>query len=140
VSSAQKKKKVPRLPAEYRKKFKIQVNDEKSTSPPIRDERLPDLDLLINEQMAKPDERNINQTAGLIEKTLAEFGIPVRVTGFQVGPTVTQFAVEPGFVEKAVSEEEITRQKVRVAQIRAPRLFGCARYSKLKLFINLDLH
>jgi S-DNA-T family DNA segregation ATPase FtsK/SpoIIIE len=117
VSSAQKKKKVPRLPAEYRKKFKIQVNDEKSTSPPIRDERLPDLDLLINEQMAKPDERNINQTAGLIEKTLAEFGIPVRVTGFQVGPTVTQFAVEPGFVEKAVSEEEITRQKVRVAQI-----------------------
>jgi S-DNA-T family DNA segregation ATPase FtsK/SpoIIIE len=117
VSSAQKKKKVPRLPVEYRKKFKIQVNDEKSTSPPIRDERLPDLDLLINEQMVKPDERNINQTAGLIEKTLAEFGIPVRVTGFQVGPTVTQFAVEPGFVEKAVSEEEITRQKVRVAQI-----------------------
>jgi S-DNA-T family DNA segregation ATPase FtsK/SpoIIIE len=113
----QKKKKVPRLPAEYRKKFKIQVNDEKSADPPVRDERLPDLDLLINEQIAKPDERNINLTAGLIEKTLAEFGIPARVIGFQVGPTVTQFAVEPGFVEKAVSEEEITRHKVRVAQI-----------------------
>ncbi|UCD99287.1 MAG: DNA translocase FtsK [Chloroflexota bacterium] len=113
----EEKKKVPRLPAEYRKKFKIQVNDEKRVKPPSRDERLPDLDLLINEQMAKPDERNINLTAGLIEKTLAEFGIPVRVIGFQVGPTVTQFAVEPGFVEKAVSEEEITRQKVRVAQI-----------------------
>lgn len=110
-------KKVPRLPAEYRKKFKIQVNDEKSADPPVRDERLPDLDLLINEQIAKPDERNINLTAGLIEKTLAEFGIPARVIGFQVGPTVTQFAVEPGFVEKAVSEEEITRHKVRVAQI-----------------------
>ena len=106
-----------RLPAEYRKKFKIQVNDEKSANPPVRDERLPDLDLLINEQMAKPDERNINLTAGMIEKTLAEFGIPVRVIGFQVGPTVTQFAVEPGFVEKAASEDEITRQKVRVAQI-----------------------
>ncbi len=117
VSSAQRKKKVPRLPAEYRKKFKIQINDEKSARSPVRDERLPDLDLLINEQMAKPDERNINLTAGLIEKTLAEFGIPVRVIGFQVGPTVTQFAVEPGFVEKTVSEEEITRQKVRVAQI-----------------------
>jgi S-DNA-T family DNA segregation ATPase FtsK/SpoIIIE len=110
-------KKVPRLPAEYRKKFKIQVNDEKSADPPVRDERLPDLDLLINEQIAKPDERNINLTAGLIEKTLAEFGIPARVIGFQVGPTVTQFAVEPGFVEKAVNEEEITRHKVRVAQI-----------------------
>jgi S-DNA-T family DNA segregation ATPase FtsK/SpoIIIE len=67
--------------------------------------------------LAKPDERNINLTAGMIEKTLAEFGIPVRVIGFQVGPTVTQFAVEPGFVEKAASEDEITRQKVRVAQI-----------------------
>lgn len=113
----QKRKKVTRLPAEYRKKFKIQVNDEKSANPPVRDERLPDLDLLINEQLAKPDERNINLTAGMIEKTLAEFGIPVRVIGFQVGPTVTQFAVEPGFVEKAASEDEITRQKVRVAQI-----------------------
>jgi S-DNA-T family DNA segregation ATPase FtsK/SpoIIIE len=112
-----KKKKVPRLPAEYRKKFKIQVNDEKSTKPPARDDRLPNLDLMINEQTAKPDERNINLTAGLIEKTLAEFGIPAQVVGFQVGPTVTQFAVEPGFVEKGGSEEEITRQKVRVAQI-----------------------
>ncbi len=111
------KKKVPRLPAEYRKKFKIQVNDEKSAKPPVRDERLPNLDLLITEQSAKPDERNINLTAGLIEKTLAEFGIPAQVVGFQVGPTVTQFAVEPGFVEKGNNEDEITRQKVRVAQI-----------------------
>ncbi len=115
--SAKKKKKPTRLPAEYRKKFKIQVNDEKMAKPPIRDERLPELDLLINEQSAKPDERNINLTAGLIEKTLAEFGIPAQVVDFQVGPTVTQFAVVPGFVEKGNTEEEITRQKVRVAQI-----------------------
>ena len=116
-TTAQKKKSKPRLPAEYRKKFKIQVNDEKLASPPDRDERLPSLDLLINEKTAKPDERNINLTAGLIEKTLAEFGIPARVVGFQVGPTVTQFAVEPGFVEKGSSEEDVTRHKVRVAQI-----------------------
>ena len=119
VEQPAKKKKVPRLPAEYRKKFKIQVDEEKSAKPPKRDERLPDLDLLLNEQTSKPDERNINLTAGLIEKTLAEFGIPARVIGFQVGPTVTQFAVEPGFVEKVSGEEEIKRQKVRVAQIAA---------------------
>jgi S-DNA-T family DNA segregation ATPase FtsK/SpoIIIE len=112
-----KKQKKQRLPAEYRKKFKIPVNDEESGSPPVRDERLPSLDLMISEKSRKPDERNINLTAGLIEKTLAEFGIPARVVGFQVGPTVTQFAVEPGFVEKGSSEEDITRQKVRVAQI-----------------------
>jgi S-DNA-T family DNA segregation ATPase FtsK/SpoIIIE len=113
------KKKIPRLPAEYRKKFKIQLDDEKTADPAKRDQRLPGLDLLINEQTNKPDERNINLTAGLIEKTLAEFGIPAKVVGFQVGPTVTQFAVEPGFVEKVNSEEDIKRQKVRVAQIAA---------------------
>jgi len=112
-----KRKRASQLPSEYRKKFKIQVNEEKSATPPVRDERLPSLDVLINEKTAKPDERNINLTAGLIEKTLAEFGIPARVVGFQVGPTVTQLAVEPGFVEKGGSEDEISRQKVRVAQI-----------------------
>ncbi len=111
------RKKVPRLPAEYRKKFKIQVDEEKPADPSKRDERLPELELLINEQTNKPDERNINLTAGLIEKTLAEFSISARVVGFQVGPTVTQFAVEPGFVEKVNNEEEIKRRKVRVAQI-----------------------
>jgi S-DNA-T family DNA segregation ATPase FtsK/SpoIIIE len=108
---------VPRLPAEYRKKFKIRVNNEKRTKPPERDERLPGLDLLFEEPASRPDERNINLTAGLIEKTLAEFGIPAKVVGFQVGPTVTQFAVEPGFLEKGGSEEDLVRQKVRVAQI-----------------------
>jgi DNA segregation ATPase FtsK/SpoIIIE, S-DNA-T family len=53
----------------------------------------------------------------LIEQTLAEFGIPAKVVGFQVGPTVTQFAVEPGFVEKGNGEEQAARHKVRVAQI-----------------------
>lgn len=106
-----------RLPAEYRKKFKIQINDEKRAKPPERDERLPSLDLLFEEPVSRPDERNINLTAGLIEKTLAEFGIPAKVVGFQVGPTVTQFAVEPGFLEKGGSEEDLVRQKVRVAQI-----------------------
>lgn len=112
------KRKIPQLPAEYRKKFKIQVSEEKNARPPARDERLPNLDLLAVEQAVRQDERNINQTAGLIEKTLAEFGIPAKVVGFRVGPTVTQFAVEPGFVEKAGNnEDDIIRQKVRVAQI-----------------------
>jgi len=58
------------------------------------------LDLLVNEQFTRPDERNINQTAGLIEKTLSDFGIPAKVVAFRIGPTVTQFAVEPGYLDK----------------------------------------
>jgi len=84
-----------------------------------RSDDLPPFDLLVSEQYNRPDERTINQTAGLIEKTLAEFGIPARVTDFRVGPTVTQFAVEPGYVEKEKNgaEGDLARQKVRVAQI-----------------------
>src|SRR5690606_30384151 len=87
----------------------------------VRDDRLPPLDLLANEQSSRPDERHINLTAGLIEKTLSEFGIPAKVVGFRVGPTVTQFAVEPGFLEKDKpgSEGDARLQKVRVAQISA---------------------
>ncbi len=113
-----RKGKTPRLPAEFRKQFRIQLNDETNAKPPPRDDRLPSLDLLADERAARPDERHINLTAGLIEKTLAEFGIPAKVIGFQVGPTVTQFAVEPGYIEKSGNpEEDRNRQKVRVAQI-----------------------
>lgn len=115
VENQKKKRKL--LPPEFRKKFQMQPKEEKSVQAPPRDERLPPLSLLINENVFRPDERNINLTAGLIEKTLAEFGIPARVVGFRMGPTVTQFAVEPGFTEKPGSEGEANRHKVRVAQI-----------------------
>ena len=89
------------LPPQFRKNFRVQSDQiEKPISAPQRDERLPSLDLLVNGPFNRPDERNINLTAGLIEKTLSEFGIPAHVVGFRVGPTVTQFAVEPGYVEK----------------------------------------
>ena len=54
----------------------------------------------------------------MIEKTLAEFGISTTVIGFRVGPTVTQFAVQPGFMKRPGNTEEEAQQiKVRVAQI-----------------------
>jgi S-DNA-T family DNA segregation ATPase FtsK/SpoIIIE len=117
-----KKKRAP-LPAEFRKKLHLQeeVEEPVESAPPPRDDRLPPLDLLVAEQAQRQDERNINLTAGLIEKTLAEFGIPARVVGFRMGPTVTQFAVEPGFMEKTGgnAESDAAKQKVRVAQISA---------------------
>lgn len=116
---AAKRKILSRLPSEFRKNFRIQDKDERPAQPRQRDERLPGFDLLIDERANKPDERHINLTAGLIEKTLADFGIPAKVVGFQVGPTVTQFAVEPGYVEKSEQDDDQVRQKVRVSQISA---------------------
>jgi DNA segregation ATPase FtsK/SpoIIIE, S-DNA-T family len=89
----------------------------KSSKLEPRDDRLPPLNLLTPEEITHPDESQIHETAQLIEKTLAEFGVPSRVVGFRTGPTVTQFAVEPGFVEKIGSDGIPLQQKVRVAQI-----------------------
>jgi S-DNA-T family DNA segregation ATPase FtsK/SpoIIIE len=117
-----RKKRRTNLPPEYRKRLSAPGEQAKNLPLPPRDEHLPSLELLVKDQLDHPDERNINQTAGMIEKSLAEFGIPAKVVGYRVGPTVTQFAVEPGFVEKGSSEEEQdNRIKVRVAQIAGLR-------------------
>jgi S-DNA-T family DNA segregation ATPase FtsK/SpoIIIE len=84
-----------------------------------RDTRLPPLNLLSQDRPDSPDEEQIQETAQLLERTLAEFGIPVQVIGYRVGPTVTQFAVEPGFIDREGPDGEITHQKVRVSQISA---------------------
>jgi len=83
----------------------------------VRDEKLPPLDLLVKERAMAHDTAAIQYTANLIIKTLAEFGIPAEYTGYRAGPTVTQFAIKPGFVEKTGPEGETIRQKVRVSQI-----------------------
>ena len=118
-SQERAKKSGGRLPQQFRKSFKVSEQpDDRPAEPLPRGERLPPLNLLVSEQNVRADERNINQTAGLIEKTLADFGIPARVVGFRIGPTVTQFAIEPGFIEKGDAENgDPNRQKVRVAQI-----------------------
>jgi DNA segregation ATPase FtsK/SpoIIIE, S-DNA-T family len=110
-------KSAQKLPPEFRKSFKVpERQDDRPAAPPPRGERLPPLNVLLGEQSVRPDERTINQTAGLIEKSLSEFGIPAKVVGFRIGPTVTQFAVLPGFIKKG-TEEDAQQMKVRVAQI-----------------------
>ncbi|MBS3750252.1 MAG: hypothetical protein KGY39_01970 [Anaerolineales bacterium] len=106
-----------RLPPEFRKQFRVEAHEDKKVSAPPRDKDLPSLDLLISGRSSKPDQRHINTSAGLIEKTLAEFGIPVQVVGFQVGPTVTQFAVKPGYMGEAEEEADEEKKKVRVSRI-----------------------
>ena len=106
-----------KLPPEFRKSFKVsERQDSRPATPQPRSDRLPPLNVLLGEQSIRPDERHINQTAGLIEKSLSEFGIPAKVVGFRIGPTVTQFAVQPGFIRKG-TEEDAQQMKVRVAQI-----------------------
>ncbi|HET7143254.1 MAG TPA: DNA translocase FtsK, partial [Anaerolineales bacterium] len=113
------RKKTQPMPAEFRTSFKSKdMKDEKSARAPARGEDLPPLQILLAESSVRADDRTINQTAGLIMKTLSEFGIPATVIGYRVGPAVTQFAVQPGFIKKpGTDEEDALQMKVRVAQI-----------------------
>jgi S-DNA-T family DNA segregation ATPase FtsK/SpoIIIE len=109
-------KRKEKIPPEFRKQFKVESKEEKPLKVPPRDEDLPSLELLITGKTFKPNQRHINTSAGLIEKTLAEFGIPAQVVGFQVGPTVTQFAVKPGF-HNGTDDDDEERKRVRVSRI-----------------------
>lgn len=78
---------------------------------------LPPLDLLADDPEFVQDQRFIHDTALKIEKTLIDFGIPARVIGFRAGPSITQYAVEPGFIEKVNIDGNTIKQKIRVSQI-----------------------
>ena len=89
-----------------------------NTSGPLNQKvDLPPLDLLLDTQKNISDESFIHSKAIQIEQTMEEFGIPARVAGYRVGPTIIQYAVEPGFVERVNEEGDVARKKVRVAQI-----------------------
>ncbi len=82
-----------------------------------RDQSLPSLELLDKEQLVVMDDVLVEKMGIRIEHTLEEFGIPARVAGYRIGPTVTQFAIEPGFVERVGVDGEVSKHKVRVSQI-----------------------
>jgi S-DNA-T family DNA segregation ATPase FtsK/SpoIIIE len=84
---------------------------------PQRKLKLPPLELLLDPQKALSDESFIHAKAIQIEKSLEEYGVPARVAGYRVGPTIIQYAVEPGYVEKVNEEGDVVRKKVRVSQI-----------------------
>lgn len=72
---------------------------------------LPSLELLIAD-VGVYREVGAREMQGLIENTLEDFNVPVRVVHVESGPTVTQFGVEPLYLERAGQ-----RRKVRVNKI-----------------------
>ena len=74
---------------------------------------LPSLDQILEPglEVAHNDEYD-RQRARTIEETLASFGAPVNVVEINRGPTITQFGVEPDFVETRSG-----RTRVRVGKI-----------------------
>jgi len=69
-------------------------------------------DILEAGSAPEVNEEFIQQRARLIQETLASFGAPVQVVEINRGPSITQFGVEPLFVETRSG-----RTKVRVNKI-----------------------
>ena len=80
---------------------------------PVINWQLPDVKQILNSGSAPSvNEEFIQQRARLIAETLASFGAPVQVVEINRGPTITQFGVEPLFIETRNG-----RTKVRVNKI-----------------------
>jgi len=91
---------------------------------------LPPIDILEKPAEVTLDRADIDQRARLIEEALASYGVEAKVVQVNIGPTVTQFGVEPGWDRKykEVREkgrngsyetrvEEVSRTRVRVDRI-----------------------
>jgi DNA segregation ATPase FtsK/SpoIIIE, S-DNA-T family len=84
-----------------------------TTSAPAIQWVLPEIREILDAGTAPAvNEDFINQRAHLIEETLASFGAPAQVVEISRGPSVTQFGVEPLFVETRAG-----RTRVRVSKI-----------------------
>ena len=115
VTKVTKPVKQMELPLSFKRGELIDNNQnktEKEVKP--RSDELPPLSLLEPEKTVVANQATINMNAGMIEKTLSEFGVPAKVIGYRVGPTVTQYAVEPGYFDKGNPDE---KQKVRISSI-----------------------
>ncbi|TET41112.1 MAG: DNA translocase FtsK [Dehalococcoidia bacterium] len=91
---------------------------------------LPPIDILDKPAEVKLDRADIDQRARLIEEALASYGVEAKVVQINIGPTVTQFGVEPGWDRKykevrekgrdgsyETKSEEVSRTRVRVDRI-----------------------
>jgi S-DNA-T family DNA segregation ATPase FtsK/SpoIIIE len=82
-------------------------------TPPQGALTLPPLNLLSDTEGPALSDEEIRQKSYTIKKTLAQFGIPVEVVEVRIGPAVTQFGIEPGFLDNSPEGS----RKVRVNQI-----------------------
>jgi S-DNA-T family DNA segregation ATPase FtsK/SpoIIIE len=94
--------------------------------------QLPPISILDKPTEVELSQSDIEKRAQLIEEALSSYGVEAKVVQVNVGPTVTQFGVEPGWDRKykeirerdkdgniKVRTEEVSRTRVKVDRISA---------------------
>lgn len=75
---------------------------------------LPPVDEMLDSSLKKPvSDEELRQRAEIIEQTLSSFGAPGRVVEVNYGPVITQFGVEPDYIDGRAGK----RIKVKVGKI-----------------------
>jgi len=83
-----------------------------------REWRLPETSQILEESgETEINEQEIRKRVRIIEETLSHFGVPAKVLEVNQGPAITQFGVEPGFVEQKGVDGKLHRVKVKVSRI-----------------------
>jgi len=79
--------------------------------------RLPRLpDILKDWERRSDSDDLIRQQGRLIQETLELFGVPADFEGAYKGPSVTQYLIKPGYIERTVAGE-LKRVKIKVSKI-----------------------
>lgn len=82
--------------------------------------RLPDIAEILDETAdIEISGEEIRRRARIIEETLASFGVPVKVVEANQGPAVTQFGLQPGYIERKTKDGRVKQVKVKVSRIQA---------------------
>ncbi len=105
----------PDLEAETEAPAKADSDEKGEYVAPPRNPALPPLSLLKQSRTTNLNPEDARRKSRIIEETLAQFGVPARVTEVRPGPTVTQFGVSPGYMNRGAEGDD--QRKVRVSQI-----------------------
>ena len=81
--------------------------------------KLPPFDLLSPATQDSTHNANARYQAQIIEETLQGFGIPVEVVEINRGPTVVQFGLKLGTIERKQPDGSVLQQRVRVRKVVA---------------------
>jgi len=107
-TSAKSKKSDNKKPKTDSPNSESKADTKKSPKPrPLRKKSdLPALDLLSSDSDSAGS-IDVDWMKTMIEETLEDFNVPVKVVHVESGPTVTQFGVEPQFIERAGKKRKI---------------------------------
>ena len=80
--------------------------------------RLPPVSEILEEATEQElSQFEIRERVKIIEETLASFGVPAKVVEVNQGPSITQFGVEPGYIERRDTNGRASRAKIKVSKI-----------------------